>query len=151
MSLMRNYRMSFDAGALVLFAAIMLPNIFWFAVPAPMDVLRVDSVTEGLDTVASVLQIALLAALCLLKNRDTEGLRLSALVVAVGACVLVYYICWIAYYLSVVAMPVILGMAIFPCAAFALYAADRKNWIAFALACAFALCHLIFAVCNFVL
>lgn len=151
MSLTKNYMMGFDAWALALFAAIMLPNIFWFAVPAPVDVLRVDSVTEDLDTVASVLQIAMLAALCLLKNRDAEDTHLSALVVAAGACVLVYYICWIAYYLGVVAMPVVLGMAIFPCAAFVLYAADRKNWIAFALACAFALCHLIFAVCNFVL
>ncbi len=151
MSLMKNYRMGFDAWALALFAAIMLPNTFWLAVPAPMDVLRVDSVTEGLDAIASVLQIAMLAALCLLRSRDAEGICLSSMVVATGICVLMYYICWIAYYLSVVAVPVVLGMAIFPCAAFVLYAADRKNWIAFALACAFALCHLIFAVCNFIL
>lgn len=150
MSLMKNYRMGFDAWALALFAAIMLPNIFWFAVPAPTDVLRADSATEGLDAVASVLQIAMLAALCLLKNRGVEGIRLSSPIVAAGACVLVYYICWIAYYLGVAAIPVVLGMAVFPCAAFVLYAADRKNWIAFALAFAFALCHLVFAVCNFV-
>lgn len=151
MSLVKTTGMGFDAWALALFAAIMLPNIFWLAVPAPIDVLRVDSVTECLDAVASVLQIAMLAALCLLKSGDAEGKPLSALVAATGICVLIYYICWIVYYLGVVAVPVVLGMAIFPCAAFVLYAADKKNWIAFALACAFALCHLIFAVCNFIL
>lgn len=151
MSLMKNYRMGFDAWALALFAAIMLPDIFWFAVPAPTDVLRIDSVTESLDAAASVLQATMLAALCLLKNRSMEGIHLSLLVVSTGICVLAYYICWIAYYLGVAVIPVVLGMAIFPCAAFVLYAVDRKNWIAFALACAFALCHLIFAICNFVL
>ena len=33
---------------------IMIPNFIWFAVPAPNDILRADSVTGAFDTLASV-------------------------------------------------------------------------------------------------
>ncbi len=35
----------------------MIPNFILFAVPAPNDVLRTESVTEVIDTIASVCQV----------------------------------------------------------------------------------------------
>lgn len=148
---MKAYAFGFDAWALVLFVAIMVPNLVWFAIPAPIDALRTDSITEPLDSIASVLQILMIAALCLLKNANAKSVRLTPLVGASIACALLYYACWAAYYLGIVAIPVLLGLAVFPCAAFILYALDRKNRIALALACGFAFCHLIFAIANFAL
>ncbi len=42
------YKIGFEAGGLVLFAVIMLPNFLWFAVPTPNDVLRRESITPTL-------------------------------------------------------------------------------------------------------
>ncbi len=147
---MKSYKLGFDIWALLLFALVMVPNIVWFAVPAPIDILRVDSVTEALDTAASVLQVMMIAALCLLKRRNAKTVSLSPLIIVAIVCVLLYYACWVAYYFGVVLAPTLLGLAVFPCAAFVFYAADRRNWIALALACAFSACHLVFAIANFI-
>lgn len=45
---MKQYRVGLDAWALLLFAAVMLPNVFWFAFPAPNDILRQTSKTPVL-------------------------------------------------------------------------------------------------------
>ena len=42
-----------DVSGLLLFLIIMIPNFIWFAVPAPNDILRTDSITGTFDTVAS--------------------------------------------------------------------------------------------------
>ena len=74
----KNYRFGFDVGAAVLFAAIMLPNIYWFSVPAPNDILRGASVTPTIDTIGSVLQVLMIGLLCILKN-TTAGKRTKCL------------------------------------------------------------------------
>ena len=50
----KKYRLGFDIWGALLFLIIMVPNFIWFVVPAPNDILRVDSITKTLDTVASV-------------------------------------------------------------------------------------------------
>ena len=70
----KNYRFGFDVGAAVLFAAIMLPNIYWFSVPAPNDILRGASVTPTIDTIGSAFQMLMIGLLCILKN-TTAGNR----------------------------------------------------------------------------
>ena len=58
---LKNYKFGFDPWGLGLFLVIMLPNCIWFAVPAPNDILRAESVTPLLDTVGQVLQVVLAA------------------------------------------------------------------------------------------
>lgn len=70
----KNYRFGFDIGSAVLFAAVMLPNIYWFAVPAPNDILRGASVTPTIDMIGSVFQVLMIGLLCILKNK-TAGKR----------------------------------------------------------------------------
>ena len=72
--MVKNYRFGFDFGAAVLFAAVMLPNIYWFAVPAPNDILRGASVTPTIDIIGSVFQVLMIGLLCILKN-TTAGNR----------------------------------------------------------------------------
>ncbi len=60
--MVKKYKMGFDMWALVLFIAIMIPNIIWFAIPAPNDILRTESITKIPDTIASISQVVMLVA-----------------------------------------------------------------------------------------
>ena len=68
--MLKNYKVGFDIWGALLFLIIMIPNFIWFAVPAPNDKLRTDSITQILDTVASVCQVLIIVLLCILKNKD---------------------------------------------------------------------------------
>ena len=64
--MLKRYKLSFEICGLLLFLLVMIPNFIWFAVPAPNDILRANTITEMVDTVASACQILMIAAI--LKN-----------------------------------------------------------------------------------
>ena len=148
---LQNYRFGFDVWGLLLFLLVMLPNFIWFAVPAPNDVLRAESVTPVVDAIASVCQVLTIACLCFLINEARGKLRFSPLVIAAVICVAIYYLGWALYYSGIANTWVILLMTLPPCLSFILFAADRKNLPAVLFASVFAVGHLIFALVNFVL
>ena len=143
----KKYRFGFDVGGAVLFATIMLPNFYWFAVPAPNDILRGASVTPTIDGVGAVFQVLMIGLLCILKN-TTAGKRTKYLW-GVAACYGIYCIAWIAYYHGIVIPVVILTLCLAPCLAFGFYAADRKNYPAQISLAGFTICHLIYGIVNF--
>ena len=144
------YRFGFDVWGLILFLLVMLPNFIWFAVPAPNDVLRTESATPVVDVIASVCQVLTVACLCFVINKERGKLRFSPLVIATMVCVAIYYVGWFLYYSGIVSEWIILLLTIPPCLAFILFAADRKNLPAVLFATGFAVCHLIFAIVNFI-
>lgn len=146
---MKNYRFGFDGWGLALFLAVMLPTFLWLAVPAPNDILRRESVTGGLDAAASAAQILFVAAMCLIVRRERKELRPTPCIVACEGCVLLYYAGWACYYSGIVGPLVIFALTVPPCAAFLLFAFDRKNFIALVPAGVFTVCHLIYAAVNF--
>lgn len=148
---MRKYQFGFDYYALILFASMMVPTIFWSFFEAPNDVLRAESVTPVIDTVASVSQFVMIASLCMFRNRSVPKTSLTPKVVASIRLLILYYFGWVLYYLSVVNAGVILLLTIPPCLAFLLFSIDRKNIISIISSCVFMLCHLIFAVANFII
>jgi hypothetical protein len=150
MKLFHKYKFGFDVSGLILFLLVMLPNFIWFAVPAPNDVLRSDSVTTIVDTVASVCQVLTIACLCFVIHKERRKLRFSPLVIATVVCIVVYYTGWVLYYTGNANTWVILLLTIPPCLAFILFAADRKNIPAALFATVFVVCHLIFAIVNFI-
>ena len=153
MSVIHNlrYRFGFDVWGLLLFLLVMLPNFIWFAVPAPNDVLRADSVTPVVDVIASICQILTVASLCFLINEERSRLRFSPLVIAAVVCVSVYYLGWALYYSGIANSWIILLLTIPPCLSFIFFAADRKNLPAVLFAMVFAVCHCIFGVANFII
>ena len=153
MSVIHNlrYRFGFDVWGLLLFLLVMLPNFIWFAVPAPNDVLRADSVTPVVDVIASICQVLTVACLCFLINEERSRLRFSPLVIAAVVCVSVYYLGWALYYSGIANSWIILLLTIPPCLSFILFAADRKNLPAVLFAMVFAVCHCIFGVANFII
>lgn len=144
------YKFGFDVWGLILFLLVMLPNFIWFAVLAPNDVLRKESATPIVDAIASVCQVLTVACLCFVNNQERSKLRFSPLVIAAMVCVVIYYIGWALYYSGIVNAWVILLLTVPPCLAFILFAADRKNFPAVLFATGFAVCHLIFAIMNFI-
>lgn len=147
---MRKYRMGFDIWGLLLFLAIMLPNIIWFLVPAPMDILRNPSVTPALDTVASVFQVIMAAAICVLQNstcRKSMGVGWRG---GIAAAVLFYFAGWGFYYAGVTNALVIMDLCVVPCVAFILFSLARKNAAALVLGAGFMMCHMYYGIVNFV-
>lgn len=150
MRLLKPYRFGFDIWGLILFLLVMLPNFIWFAVPAPNDVLRVESVTALADTIASVCQVLMVACLCFVINERRGKLHFSPLVIAAIACVVVYYASWLLYYGGVATPWIVLLLTLPPCLAFIFFAIDRKNLPAVLFATMFTISHLIFAIVNFI-
>ena len=148
--MVKKYKMGFDIQELVLFIAIMIPNIIWFAVPAPNDILRTESITKIPDTIASISQVVMLVALCVFINAEREKRNVTRFIMAVIInCV--YFICWIFYYIGISEAVVILGMTIFPCLAFLFFTIDRKNNIAIIPIFIFTICHLIYGITNYII
>lgn len=148
--LVKEYRFGFEVWGLVLFIGIMLPNFVWFAVPAPNDILRGESVTEIADIIGSVFQAVMIAALCLLKRTDCPKLRFSPFIVGAIACCIAYWSGWVLYYNGIADAVVVLMLTVPPCGAFLLFTLDRKNYIASVPVCGFTVCHLIYALANFI-
>lgn len=148
---LKNYRFGFDPWGFGLFLLIMLPNLVWFAVPAPNDILRAQSATPLLDSIGQVFQAIMVAALCGVRNiaRDKpmkRGFQNGTLLPT-----LLYIIGWRAYDTGAVGSVVILSLTLAPCAAFLAFSLGRKNGIAVVSAGAFTICHLIFAIVNFLM
>lgn len=148
---MKKYRFTFDPWGLFLFLLIMLPNFIWFVLPAPNDILRGKSATPVLDSAASICQVLIAAALCGIVNRERGPLRLSPLIFSAGSCVLFYYAGWALYYMAFTGPAVISLLTLPPCLALMFFAIDRRNLPAVFLIACFTLCHLIYAVVNFIL
>lgn len=153
---MKKYKVSFDIWGLVLFLAIMIPNFIWFAVPAPHDILRAESATAVIDRIASVCQVLMVIALCFLKNQERKSagghrLVLTAWLAAVVLCCFLYFLSWAVYYFGMVNVLVICGLTLSPCLAFLFYAIDKKNLIAVVPISIFTICHLIYAVVNYII
>lgn len=146
---LRDYKFGFNISALILIAIILLPNIIWGFVPAQNDILRAESSAPVLDAFATVFQVILLAALCILRNKNTEKLNFSVFLILCAATCALYVICWITYYCGLVHITLIIGLCVFPCISFAFFATDRKNYIALIPIAIFTVLHFTSTAVNF--
>lgn len=149
--MLKKYRFGFDIMGLVLFLIVMIPNFIWFAVPAPNDILRNESVTALVDTIGSICQVLFVSFLCVIINKEKNKLHFSPLIILTVICIILYFIGWILYYNGITNSLVIIILTLSPCLAFIFFALDRKNIIAVVPAVCFTICHLIYGVVNFVL
>ena len=149
--LLKKYRFGFDISGLVIFLIVMIPNFIWFAVPAPNDILRNESVTAIVDIFGSIFQVLFIASLCVLINKERNKLHFSPLIIISMICITIYFVGWILYYNGFTDSLVILSLTLPPCLAFILFALDRKNIIAVVFATCFTICHLIYGAVNFIL
>ncbi len=146
---MKKYKLGFDLCGLILFLAIMIPNIIWMVIPAPNDILRRESLTPVLDGIMSVFQIIFVGAMCGIVNKDNRKLHLSAWIIVAVISIAAYYITWGFYYSGNSSTPVVILLTISPCLSFIAYLIDRKNYIALFPATLFTLCHILHLILNF--
>lgn len=146
----KNYSLGFDICGLLLFLAVMLPNFVWFAVPAANDVLRNGSVTPHVDMIASVFQIVMVAALCIVINKHRRKPMAKAALRGIVILIVLYYLGWLLYYAGNISAVIIMDLCIAPCFTFVLFSFSRKNAAALISASAFMVCHVLYAVMNFV-
>ena len=149
--MLKKYRFGFDIFGLLLFLLVMIPNFIWFAVPAPNDVLRTESITPIIDVIGSVSQVVFIAAICILTRKDVDKIRFSKFIILSLAMVITYFIGWILYYNGIVNPIVITLLTIPPCMAFVIYTVDRKNVVATIPAIIFTVCHVIYGVVNYII
>lgn len=149
--MLKKYRLCFDISGLVIFLCVMIPNFIWFALPAPNDILRSESVTAIVDTIGSICQVLFVGFICVVINKGRNKLRFSPLIILAVICIILYFAGWILYYNGITNPLVIITMTLPPCLAFIFFAMDRKNIIAVVPAVCFTICHLIYGVVNFIL
>ena len=149
--MLKKYKMGFDIWGLVVFLIIMIPNFIWFAVPAPDDILRTESVTKVIDAIGSIAQVAMIFALCAFINNERNKLSFTKNIITMICCIVIYDCSWVFYYLGVTNWLVIMGLTIPPCMAFLFFAVDRKNYISVIPIAIFTVCHTIFGVVNFII
>ncbi len=150
--MLKKYKMGFDIWGLIVFSIIMLPNFIWFAIPAPNDILRTESVTVVIDVIASICQVLMIFALCVFINTERKKLSFTSKTIIATICFcVIYFLSWIFYYCGITNAIVILGLTIPPCLAFLFFAVDRKNMIAVIPISIFTVCHLIYGIVNYII
>ena len=149
--LLKKYRFGFDIYGLAIFLIIMIPNFIWFAIPAPNDILRKESVTAIVDMIGAICQAFFIGSLCVIQNKERNKLRFSLLVIFSIISIIMYFVGWVLYYNGITDLFVILFLTFSPCLAFIFFAIDRKNIIAVVPAVCFTICHSIYGIVNFIL
>ncbi len=145
------YKLGFDMWGLILFFIIMIPNCIWFALPAPNDLLRSESVTPTVDIIASVFQVIMVTALCVIINKRRQKPMKRIFIIGTAAAVVFYVTGWILYYAGIVHTVIILDLCVAPCVSFALFSAGRKNAAALLAVIVFTICHIIYGIANFII
>ena len=144
-----NYRIGIEWWGLILFLVVMIPNIIWFKVPAPNDIMRQESRTPRVDKFMTVFQAMLIITLILLKNVKAVSVH-PAYIVLIGLSLISYYTGWIIYYRGISNAFIHIVLADAPCLAFILFAVLKKNLPALTSGVLFTATHTYFAVVNFV-
>ena len=109
---LKKYKLGVDISGLVVFLIIMLPNFIWFAVPAPNDILRQESITPIVDIIGSVCQIIFVASLCIVINKERDSIRISPLLISTAFCIGLYFLGWVLYYNGIVNPMVIICLTL---------------------------------------
>lgn len=144
---MKKYCFGFDWRGLLLFALIMLPNILWTLLAGEGDLLMRPTATPGLDMAVSICQVLTIAGMLCLRRRDMPPLKLMGPLLFVAA----YLLMWILYGLGMTHPAVLLGLAVFPCAAILLHLIGRRNIPALLPASLFTVGHAVSTLINFIL
>ena len=90
-------------------------------------------------------------SLCIFINQDRKKLSITRFIIATIICCVLYFLCWVFYYVGVPNAIVILGLTFFPCLTFLFFAVDRKNMLAVIPISIFMVCHLIYGIVNYII
>lgn len=149
--MLKKYKLDFEVLGLLVFLIVMILNFIWFVIPAQNDILRANLIFNAINVVSLISQVLMIIALCFFRNSERKELRITFFLIIAVSCCLVYFICWIVYYVGIVNAGVLIGLTILPCFVFLFIAIDRKNGIAVIFTLVFTVCHLICCVTDFII
>ena len=112
--MIKKYKIGFDIWGLIIFIVIMIPNFIWFAVPAPNDILRGESITKTVDVIASICQVLMVMSLCIFINQERKKISITRFIITTIICCVLYFLCWVFYDVGVSNAIALLGLTIFP-------------------------------------
>ena len=144
------YKIGFDIFGLLLFLIIMIPNFIWFVVPTSNDILRNESITPVINMIASIFQVIMVIALCIIKNKQCQKPMKKIWFKLIVIAIIIYFVGWILYYIGIVNSVIILDLCIAPCLAFILFSIARKNIVALISSIIFMICHVLYGIINFI-
>lgn len=148
---MSNYRYQLDLWAILLFAIAMVPNVIWGLFSGPDDVLHVDSITPIVDIVGLISQVLMLVSLMLLRRKDRPQTMARIWEISTIS-MLIFYLCvWISHFFGYTPKSFIVAMAILPCLFFGAFSIGRRNWLSLSFCLIFSICHILFAIENYIL
>ena len=88
----KKYKIGFDIWGLIIFIVIMIPNFIWFAVPAPNDILRGESITKTVDVIASICQVLMVMSLCIFINQERKKISITRFIITTIICCVLYFL-----------------------------------------------------------
>ena len=137
---LKRYKFGFDFWALILFAAIMIPNIVYWCLPQ-YDGLSAEG---AIDTAATVFQVIGIALLLFVVQRERKR-KAFADSLFMTSCVFLAldYLAWVLYFCGYSNSGVILFLAACPCLALILFEIERRNWFALVPTAVFAVLHIV--------
>lgn len=126
-----------------------IPGIVWALHPPEVDPFAHNSgspVVEALEKTFGIATIALLVFV-FVRFPVLPGLG-APLVIGAFVVIAVYYVFYVLYYRAVTALPILLGMAVFPPLAFLLVALSQGNWLALVTDVIFGVVHVSLTYAN---
>lgn len=145
----KRFRIGLNGFGVLVFIAVMAPNVLWYFFPAANDPLRIPSSTVLLDTIGTFFQALFVFIMCLFVDRLAEKpAGRHPYILTAFALVLLYYLSWALYYFVTAHIAVVLALAILPCLAFLAVEAAYQNRLAVVPTVIFLVLHMVSAVLN---
>lgn len=139
----KNYKLGMDFWALLLYLAIMLPNVIYLCLGNEDP----GGGVRALEIVSIVFEILSVAAMLFVirKERTKKGF-FDSLYLTSALFLALYYVAWIFCFLNRLNLAVLLFLAVCPCAAMLLFELERRNVIALAATGLFTIFHVLAAL-----
>ncbi len=146
---MRNYRIRFSLIGTIAVILVMLPNILYLFVKAPVNVLINNESKYWLwNVLENIGRFGMIISLCAIINKSIRR-KSCALDVVMVCSLLIYYALWIIYFLSAYNHLMLVVMAFFPSLFFLLISWKLKNMFSFSFSLLFATTHIFITSSNF--
>lgn len=141
----RNYRPGFEICGFILAVAILLPNLIWYYIPAPVDPLRdTVSYTSPIGIATTVLRLLAALTATFTVNLDSRAPHFGAASIIILAFGGMYYVGWLLYYMGVASYVAVVFVTIPAFIMLTTLAIDRSNIFSLVLCIAYGSVH---AVC----
>lgn len=143
-----NYYFRFSWKGLIVFLLPMIPNIFYFLLPAPEGIGNIANNHIILDVMEHGSQAIFIFVLIFVMSKQTSKIQ-SPYTIGMATILIFYFVLWILYFTGKANLIVLLGMAILPVVYFILAEIWLNNYLAIIPTVLFGIVHTIITNINY--